>query len=211
MTDLSTLSMSELVAEHNRLVQQLNALDTGVRKEAGPKTFSTKTKAYVRTVALATELDLMQKEQVEAVETATVVIDAPTEVEEMVDGLTDKPEAIVEPEATESQEAPAAQAKEPVVVEPDVQETEVEPTVTPIATNGSGQAHIIRTLSEELLLQAAPALSYEAILAEVKRFFPKSSTTIACLRWYAVRLRERGERVPNRPRAPRKQPEKKEG
>ncbi len=63
---------------------------------------------------------------------------------------------------------------------------------------------LVRVAAEELLLQDDPALSYADILGRIRDEFPESSTTIACLRWYAVRLRERDERVPARPRAPRK-------
>lgn len=44
-------------------------------------------------------------------------------------------------------------------------------------------------------------LPYDIILAEVKRVFPDCSTTIACLRWYAVRLNEGGVILPKRQRS----------
>lgn len=67
---------------------------------------------------------------------------------------------------------------------------------------------IIRIACEELLLRTVHVgpdkkpvgMSYEDILASVKAEFPNSKTSIACLRWYAVQLRERGERMPARPR-----------
>jgi len=70
-------------------------------------------------------------------------------------------------------------------------------------------ARIIRVACEELLLKVvgkdknnrAEGLSYEDILSEVRKEFPDAKTSIACLRWYAVQLRERNEMVPNRPRA----------
>lgn len=50
-------------------------------------------------------------------------------------------------------------------------------------------------------------LPYEAIIAEVKRQIPGAKTTTACLRWYATRIRETGERLPERPQ-PAKKPAK---
>jgi hypothetical protein len=70
-------------------------------------------------------------------------------------------------------------------------------------------SRIIRVACEELLLKVtgkdkngrSEGLPYEDILAAVRQEFPNAKTTVACLRWYAVQLRERGEMVPNRPRA----------
>jgi len=42
---------------------------------------------------------------------------------------------------------------------------------------------------------------YEYILDRIREQFDGAKTTVACLRWYAVHMRERGERVPFRPRA----------
>jgi len=223
MSDLNALPMNELVAKHNELVHQLADLGAELRKDAGPKTFSTRAKAVVRILALQSELDLLKEvsdveEEVSDVEEEVSdveeeVSDAEEGISDAEEGISDVEEAVAasesetvfEPKTTECQEEPAAQATEQTTVAADEQ----KPAVVP--TNKNGQPHIIRTLSEELLLRVEPALSYEDVLAKVKEAFPKSSTTIACLRWYAVQLRERGEKVPNRPRAPRKQPTKKEG
>lgn len=43
--------------------------------------------------------------------------------------------------------------------------------------------------------------SYAEILERILVEFPKAKTTVACLRWYGVHMRERGDRVPLRPRA----------
>ena len=209
MSDLNALPMNELVAKHNELVHQLADLGAELRKDAGPKTFSTRAKAVVRILALQSELDLLK----EVSDVEEEVSDAEEGISDAEEGISDVEEAVAasesetvfEPKTTECQEEPAAQATEQTTVAADEQ----KPAVVP--TNKNGQPHIIRTLSEELLLRVEPALSYEDVLAKVKEAFPKSSTTIACLRWYAVQLRERGEKVPNRPRAPRKQPTKKEG
>lgn len=68
---------------------------------------------------------------------------------------------------------------------------------------------VIRKVAEELLLQVVgkdgdgrpQGRPYSDILDAIHTQFPGSHTSVACLRWYAVRMRERGEKVPNRPRA----------
>jgi hypothetical protein len=67
----------------------------------------------------------------------------------------------------------------------------------------------IRSIAEGLLLevigldenQRKVGHSYEAILSKIKEQFPEAKTSIACLRWYAVHMRERNVMPPNRPRA----------
>lgn len=74
---------------------------------------------------------------------------------------------------------------------------------------------VIRVVAEGLLLEVISkdedgrpyGHSYETILDKIREQFDGAKTSVACLRWYAVHMRERGEKVPNRPRA---QP-KKEG
>lgn len=68
---------------------------------------------------------------------------------------------------------------------------------------------IIRAEAEKLLLKVVSydeekrpfGMPYEDILVELAKIFPGAKTTVACLRWYAVHMRERGEKVPARPRA----------
>lgn len=68
---------------------------------------------------------------------------------------------------------------------------------------------VIRHEAEKLLLEVVKhdedgrpyGHSYEYILSTLLAQFVGAKTTVACLRWYAVHMRERGERVPNRPRA----------
>lgn len=68
---------------------------------------------------------------------------------------------------------------------------------------------IIRVEAEKLLLKVvgkdadgrAQGMPYADILIALAEIFPDSNTSVACLRWYAVRMRERGDKVPNRPRA----------
>ena len=68
---------------------------------------------------------------------------------------------------------------------------------------------VIRVEAEKLLLEVVKVdddkrpwgHSYEYILSTLLAQFEGAKTTVACLRWYAVHMRERGEKVPNRPRA----------
>jgi hypothetical protein len=67
----------------------------------------------------------------------------------------------------------------------------------------------IRSRAEQLLLEVVGSdgdgrkqgHTYEAILEKIKAEFPQAKTSIACLRWYAVHMRERSVMPPNRPRA----------
>lgn len=66
----------------------------------------------------------------------------------------------------------------------------------------------IRSVAEGLLMQVSYSdmdkrpygLSYEEVLAEIKKQFPNAKTTVACLRWYVVHMRDGGQKVPARPR-----------
>lgn len=68
---------------------------------------------------------------------------------------------------------------------------------------------VIRVVAEQLLLEVVThdedkrpyGHSYEEILNRICAQFEGAKTTVACLRWYAVHMRERGEKVPNRQRA----------
>ena len=66
-------------------------------------------------------------------------------------------------------------------------------------------ARSVRQVAEEGLLEETDgvALTYEQIILAVKEELPHAETSVACLRWYAVQMRERGETVPDRPRKPR--------
>lgn len=66
----------------------------------------------------------------------------------------------------------------------------------------------VRSVAEALLTKVTAeedgkpvGLSYEDVLAEIKTQFPAAKTTVGCLRWYAVRMREAGVVVPKRARA----------
>lgn len=87
----------------------------------------------------------------------------------------------------------------------------VKPDDKPAEKPKAKSGRIIRVACEELLMKVdfeqggkEYGLSYEDILAAIKAEFPNGKTSLACLRWYAVQLRERNEKVPNRPRAPKK-------
>lgn len=77
------------------------------------------------------------------------------------------------------------------------------------ATTKKEKGPVIRVEAEKLLLEVVETdedkrpwgHSYEYILNTLLAQFPGAKTTVACLRWYAVHMRERGEKVPNRPRA----------
>ncbi|ANT45280.1 hypothetical protein Xoosp2_58 [Xanthomonas phage Xoo-sp2] len=68
---------------------------------------------------------------------------------------------------------------------------------------------VIRVVAEALLLEVTHkdedgrpyGHAYDTILERIREQFDGAKTTVACLRWYAVHMRERGEKVPNRPRA----------
>lgn len=68
---------------------------------------------------------------------------------------------------------------------------------------------VIRVEAEKLLLEVVGhdedkrpyGHTYEYVLNKLREMFPGAKTTVACLRWYAAHMRERGERVPNRRRA----------
>lgn len=68
---------------------------------------------------------------------------------------------------------------------------------------------VIRHEAEKLLLEVVThdddgrpyGHSYDYVLSTLLKQFDGAKTTVACLRWYAVHMRERGEKVPNRPRA----------
>ena len=59
----------------------------------------------------------------------------------------------------------------------------------------------VRQLAEELLLQEEDPYTYPEILDSIGEEFPGAETSIGCIRWYASHMRERGERLPPRPRA----------
>lgn len=77
------------------------------------------------------------------------------------------------------------------------------------STEKKEKGPVIRVIAEALLLEVVThdedkrpyGHPYDVILDKIHEQFPEGKTSVACLRWYAVHMRERGERVPNRPRA----------
>jgi len=99
---------------------------------------------------------------------------------------------------------PEPRRREKKVVEQGVRET-VDPALLQLDV-----PETIRATSERLLMHVhrtdpgdkrTVGLMYGTIVELVKQKFPKAETTIECLRWYAVHMREEGKRLPQkRPR-----------
>lgn len=76
-------------------------------------------------------------------------------------------------------------------------------------TEKAEKGPVIRKVAEAMLLEVVShdedkrpmGHPYEDVLKSIHQQFQGAKTTVACLRWYAVHMRERGERVPYRPRA----------
>lgn len=100
-------------------------------------------------------------------------------------------------EKKKAEEQSTARAEEPKADEPKATKEKKE------------KGPVIRVVAELLLLEVVThdedkrpyGHSYEEILNRIRAQFEGAKTTVACLRWYAVHMRERGEKVPNRPRA----------
>ncbi len=71
----------------------------------------------------------------------------------------------------------------------------------------------IRALAEALLLEVAftnedernVGLTYDVILERIHEAFPEGETSVKCLRWYAVKMKEDENVLPLMPIRPRKQ------
>ena len=189
--ELVTLPMSTLVAMHNLLAPQPTAT---------MKTFSQRSKAADRIQKLA--------------DAAGVDLDSR-----------------FNPDGTLRTIAEAVETINPTVVDslvmvektdfaPGVVETPVEPPAVkekPAKVEKPAKGPSIRSVAEERLLAVVEVkdgrnvgIPYTEILATIKEQFPGAKTTVACLRWYAVHMRERDIRVTNRPRATPTAPEKEE-
>lgn len=62
----------------------------------------------------------------------------------------------------------------------------------------------IRSVAEALLVQVDGndlGLAYDKVLSAIKAQFPSAKTSVGCLRWYAVSMKEAGVSVPKRERA----------
>lgn len=88
-----------------------------------------------------------------------------------------------------------------------------------VATVKAERGPSIRAVAEGLLLTVTGidgngrkvGIPYDEIIATIKAQFPGAKTTVACLRWYAVHLRERDIMPPNRPRVTPKKAEANNG
>jgi len=94
------------------------------------------------------------------------------------------------------------------VVEETIEEV-VEPDTEILVTEEVDDSHVelkdrfgtIRAASEHLLLEKdsdGEGLPYKYILRAVHTNFPKAKTSLACLRWYANKMNQRGEIMPDR-------------
>lgn len=98
-------------------------------------------------------------------------------------------------------------ASAPVVEETPV--IEEVPVVGKVPVEKAPKAPSVREVAEGFLLTVVGTdedgrdigLSYDQALAEVLKVFPNAKTTIACLRWYAVHMRDREVKLPSRPRS----------
>lgn len=117
--------------------------------------------------------------------------------------------------APQAEPAVTEQPAEPSVVTSMVSALVSEPASKPAEPDAKAKKEkkekgpVIRVEAEKLLLEVVDhdedkrpyGHTYEYVLNKLREMFPGAKTTVACLRWYAVHMRERGERVPNRRRA----------
>lgn len=194
---LDALNMQTLVAIHNAISD----------KPATMKTFSQRSKAVARIEKIASEAGIKLADRFDAEGNPKVVKTedlAPQGVKEESKEESKTPNGIAalvgqmtNAKADKPADAPkpAARSKEP--------------------KEKKEKGPVIRVVAEQLLLEVVThdedkrpyGHSYETILNKIHEQFPEGKTSVACLRWYAVHMRERGERVPNRPRAVAKKPE----
>jgi len=180
---LEALTMTALVAIHN-------ALSTD--KPATMKTFSQRSKAVARIEKLAAEqgVDVCSRFNEDG---SAVPVEAP--VEEPV--VSHDPTSVVG----------MLTAKDKPADKPARARRAAKPAGEPVEKKEKGP--VIRAVAEALLLEVVKhdedkrpyGHGYDFILDSIHKQFIGAKTTVACLRWYAVHMRERGERVPNRPRA----------
>lgn len=175
------------------LVSMVNALGGNVTM----KTFSQRSKAVERINKLAAEKGINIEERFEA-DTGRWITDAEIEAKaehaRQQAAADAKAQAIIEEQAKEAKAPAEKPKKEKKVKEP----KEVKP-----------KQPSIRSVAEALILEVVGldenkrkvGHSYETILAKIREQYPEAKTSIACLRWYAVHMRDRGVLPPSRPRA----------
>lgn len=179
---LEQTNMTGLVDVYNSLMP---------KTPAGPKTFSTRAKAIERIIARQTELagvDVVQK-----TDDAHVADDIPDAKDDRIKHLQGGHFDGNTPMALALEDVPKA----PVV----------ESLVKPAPLNRP-RVTTIKQMAMDLLMaevsrsddDKAIGWTYEEILAKIKAAFPRCKTSIACLRWYAVHMRQDEFRLPLRPR-----------
>lgn len=125
-----------------------------------------------------------------------------------IEALEAKLPPAAEPEPEQPVGAFAKQFLQPLVSKP-AEPTEKPKRAKKDPAEKKEKGPVIRVEAEKLLLEVVDVdedkrpwgHSYEYILTTLLAQFPGAKTTVACLRWYAVHMRERGEKVLNRPRA----------
>lgn len=194
---LDALNMQTIVTIHNAISD----------KPATMKTFSQRSKAIARIEKIASEAGIKLADRFDAEGSPKVVKtedltpqgvkEEPKEESKTPNGIAALVGQMTNAKADKPADTPkpAARSKEP--------------------KEKKEKGPVIRVVAEQLLLEVAAhdedkrpyGHSYETILNKIHEQFPEGKTSVACLRWYAVHMRERGERVPNRPRTVAKKPE----
>jgi hypothetical protein len=187
---LEALNMQTLVAIHNALSD----------KPATMKTFSQRSKAIARIEKLADEQGIKLADRFNDDGSVKVV----KTVDLAPQGGEETPKEDKTPNGIGSLLGQMMQSR-------DKKDEAPKATPKPAAKRGEKKEKgpVIRVVAEQLLLEVVTydedkrpyGHSYETILNRIHEQFPEGKTSVACLRWYAVHMRERGERVPNRPRA----------
>ena len=175
--EYGSLTMADLVGRYNSL---------NPKTLATLKTFSTRAKAVDR--ILKREDELCQEEVREYDEAYKAQDDAVEDVDY------DAMYAVQAPPNVAQAEAPA---------EPAPVQVEAPPPELPVV-----HAVSIKQRAMDLLMETAAVTPdgkavghpYDVILLKIKESFPACNTSIACLRWYSVRMREDEYKLPQRPR-----------
>lgn len=205
---LSMLSMSHLVTIHNLVA------DTPVTA----KTFSQRSKAVDRITKIATEKGIDLGRRLRQDEDNWVLV--PTETPVVAEQPNPNPQDAAQPPANSAGELQAAtEAGSESDDTPPPNAVEIKAATAPtkpkgrsrkaLSTEAKPKGPSIRSVAEQLLLQVVGrdedkrpiGRPYEDILIELRDKFAGCKTTVACLRWYAVHMRERDVKVPSRPRA----------
>ena len=168
--EYGALDMVALVARYNSL---------GPKTPAGPKTFSTRAKAVARILIREDELNEQQSQEYDA-----AYATQEEEQAEMLEEDTVIADSIIN--------APLQSIDTGVMEEPIVRRTGLS----------------IKQASMDLLMEKVSETTdgksvgwtYDEVLVKIRAQFPGCKTSIACLRWYSVHMRQDEFRLPIRPR-----------